>query len=98
MMTAEQPIIAVTVQLLDNLAEEMSEMLSYLYFRWLDEGRYERIEEYGDVIQEHLKRFHKDITFHGMIKRPFGFHIRVHNRNITFTVSKKCITYKTRRV
>ncbi len=42
--------------------------------RWSDEGGYEDIKDYGDVLKKLLPA---DVSLIKMTKRPFGMHIKV---------------------
>lgn len=51
----------------------LNDILPNLFFRWQDEKEYEDINDYGEVIDKHLKANHPNIRFLLMNKVPFGF-------------------------
>ena len=80
-----------------RLIDQLGERLSSLQRQWKDEGHYERIEEYEDVICTWLKEVDPTIILDRMIKRPFGFHLTLGQKRVTFTICATYISFKERR-
>ncbi len=64
------PTSAKNLKLINSAYKDMEKIMVQLYSRWLDEKRFENIEDYGDVIEKNLP---KGIQMVRVLKRPFGF-------------------------
>lgn len=58
------------LKLINETYNSLTNLMTNLYSRWLDEQKFEDIEDYGDVIEKNLP---KGIIIERVTKRPFGF-------------------------
>lgn len=73
---------------------DLSPLMTNLYSRWLDEGGFEDIEEYGKVIKKNLP---KGFKLTQMTKRPFGFHFTI-GTDAIYAITMKSKQYAWTRV
>lgn len=72
-------------------SDKVVKVLSYAYSRWLDEGKYENIEDYRKYIQDNLPGFNVS----SIKKRPFSFTIDIDEYvKMLVTVNSKSISWR----
>ena len=64
------PTSAKNLKLIESAYKSMEKIMVQLYSRWLDEKKFEDIEDYGDVLEKNLP---EGIQIVRVLKRPFGF-------------------------
>ncbi len=77
-----------------NLFDNLLPKMERLYSRWLDEGEYEDIKDYGEVIRPDVEKIGG--VFKKMSKRPFGFTYTLDGAEYQVTINSR--TYKYKRV
>lgn len=83
---------AEAAQAIRAFIQKNEDLLVHLRYRWLDESEYEDIEQYGDRIK---KEFPDNWKLRKMFKRPFGFEVKVGDKNIyRISVKAGCIEWK----
>ena len=74
------------------LFKQLEKPMSYLYSRWLDECKYENIDDYATQLKEAVKNI--DGMFLAMSKRPFGFTYKLAEATYKVWMSGRAYQYR----
>lgn len=87
-----QPTAPADIARINKMYEEVADLVQNLYGRWLDEGQYEDIADYGNVIAKELARH--NFTLVAMKKKPFGFTFKISESSPEYTIKVTTTKYQ----
>jgi hypothetical protein len=87
-----QPTAPTDLARINTMYYEMADLVQYLYGRWLDEGQYEDIADYGNVIAKALEKH--NFTLVAMKKKPFGFTFKISESSPEYTIKVTTTKYQ----
>jgi hypothetical protein len=93
----------ITKNKIDNILTNMTDVLSYLYDRWMCEKEYEDFGEYAQNMQTNFKEikkssYSKNAIFVKACKKPFGFLFDFEGWEVTIYVTSKQIGWKAKSI